>query len=183
MKKSILSVMITFLFLTHAYDGDASYLIQLKNGGEFITTKYWIEGNQVVFFYGSGAAGIERTAVERVEISGKKPVTHMDTTSENKQEKELPAPSPAMEKTQETGKPPATNTPEEEVSIRSYKEKKDLLMVELNKLLEKQREAAKKGDLNNKEKAREEMVRTAKEIYNLTDEVKKKNKGKLPQGW
>ncbi len=33
------------------------------------------------------------------------------------------------------------------------------------------------------EKAKEEMRKTSAQIYNLTDEVTKKNKGKLPDGW
>jgi hypothetical protein len=183
MKKSILSVMITFLFLTHAYDGDASYLIQLKNGGEFITTKYWIEGNQVVFFYGSGAAGIERTAVERVELSEKKPIYRMDTTSENKQEKELPTPSLITEKTRKTEKPPVTDATEEKVNITDYKNKKDRLTLELEELLNKRRDALERKDKEAYERLTERITNTSSEIYKITGEATAKNKGKLPEGW
>lgn len=161
----------------------ASYLIRLKNGGELATPMHWVEGNQMFFFYGSGIAGIERIVVDKVERSEKKPADYMDTTSENRGKKELPPSSSITEKAQVPEKPPEVKAGEEKVNIEAYKNKKDQMTVILDGSLEKQREAAARGDNDAKEKAREEMVKAAKEIYRITDEVTEKNKGKLPEGW
>jgi len=99
MKKPILSMIILLLLLMPAVS-NASYLILLKNGGELVTPLYWVEGNQMFFFYGSGIAGIERIVVDRVEMSEKKPADYMDTISENRGNKELPPLSSITEKAQ-----------------------------------------------------------------------------------
>ena len=55
-----------------AYSGwlsaaDATYIIKLKNGKEYVTTRYWHEGGQVRFDTYGGIFGIERTFVRRIE--------------------------------------------------------------------------------------------------------------------
>ncbi|MBU0575060.1 MAG: hypothetical protein KJ704_02305, partial [Proteobacteria bacterium] len=70
MKKTISALIILLMFLVPV-GGGASYIIRLKNGGELRTPLYWLEGNQIFFFYGSGIAGIERIVVDRVERSEK----------------------------------------------------------------------------------------------------------------
>ncbi|MBU2054014.1 MAG: hypothetical protein KJ936_00215 [Proteobacteria bacterium] len=183
MKKMLSAIVIFFLLLIPAA-GDASFLIRLKNGGQLATPMYWIEGRLIFFYYAGGIAGIERIVVDRVERSEKKPADYMDTTSENRGKKELPPLSSITEKAQ--GPEKTTEIKEEgaeKVNIEAYKNKKDQMTVILDGLLEKQREAAARGDNDAKEKAREEMVKASKEIYKLTDEVTEKNKGKLPEGW
>ncbi|MDO8785129.1 MAG: hypothetical protein Q7J12_02830 [Syntrophales bacterium] len=182
MKKLILLFIVVFSFIPPGVS-DASYLIRLKNGGELITPLYWLEGNQIFFFYGSGIAGIERIVVDRVEMSEKKPADYMDTISENRGNKELPPLSSATEKSPGPDKPPAANIPEEKVNIADYKNKKDRLTVELEDLLNKRREAGQRKDKEAKEKLTEEITKTSSEIYGITDEVTAKNKGKLPEGW
>ena len=46
---------------------DAAYVIKLKNGNEYITTRYWQEGGQVLFDTYDGVFGIERTFVTKIE--------------------------------------------------------------------------------------------------------------------
>lgn len=182
MRKLIQLFIIVFSFIP-AGAIDASYLIRLKNGGELITPLYWLEGNQIFFFYGSGIAGIERIVVDRVEKSEKKPADYMDTILENRRNKELPPLSSATEKLPGTDKTPVTNIPEEKVNIADYKNKKDRLTVELENLMEKRREALQRKDKEAHEKLTEEITKTSAEIYGITDEVTAKNKGKLPEGW
>jgi hypothetical protein len=55
-----------------AYSGwlsvaDATYVIKLKNGKEYVTTRYWHEGGQVRFDTYGGIFGIERTFVSKIE--------------------------------------------------------------------------------------------------------------------
>jgi hypothetical protein len=46
---------------------DAAYVIKLKNGNEYVTTRYWQEGGQVLFDTYDGVFGIERTFVAKIE--------------------------------------------------------------------------------------------------------------------
>ena len=69
------------------------------------------------------------------------------------------------------------------MDLNAYKNKKKQMTAELDTLLERQREAAGRGDNEAKEKIMEEIRNTSGQIYKITDEVKEKNKGKLPDGW
>ncbi|MGH7793336.1 MAG: hypothetical protein ACREQ2_00310 [Candidatus Binatia bacterium] len=46
---------------------DAAYVIKLKNGNEYLTTRYWHEGTQVRFDTYGGIFGIDKTFVARIE--------------------------------------------------------------------------------------------------------------------
>lgn len=46
---------------------DAAYVIKLKNGNEYVTTRYWQEGGQVLFDTYEGVFGIEKNFVIKIE--------------------------------------------------------------------------------------------------------------------
>jgi hypothetical protein len=46
---------------------DAAYIIKLKNGNEYVTSRYWQEGSQVLFDAEGGVFGIEKGFVSRIE--------------------------------------------------------------------------------------------------------------------
>ncbi len=46
---------------------DAAYIIKLKNGNEYVTSRYWHEGSQVLFDAEGGVFGIEKGFVSRIE--------------------------------------------------------------------------------------------------------------------
>jgi len=46
---------------------DAAYVIKLKNGNEYVTTRYWREGTQVLFDTYNGVFGIENSFVTKIE--------------------------------------------------------------------------------------------------------------------
>jgi hypothetical protein len=46
---------------------DAAYVIKLKNGNEYVTTRYWREGKQVLFDTYDGVFGIENSFVTKIE--------------------------------------------------------------------------------------------------------------------
>jgi len=50
---------------------DAAYVIKLKNGNEFITTRYWQDGKQVLFETYDGIFGVDKAFVSKVEKSDK----------------------------------------------------------------------------------------------------------------
>lgn len=68
-------MMVLVLMLAHSLlDARASYgtyLIKLKNGREFITSRYWQEGQQIMFDTYGGVFGIEKDFVIKVERSNR----------------------------------------------------------------------------------------------------------------
>jgi len=48
---------------------DAAYLIKLKNGNEYVTSRYWHEGGQVMFDTYDGVFGIAKSFVSKIEKS------------------------------------------------------------------------------------------------------------------
>lgn len=64
--------------------GEGAYIIKLKNGNEFITSRYWHEGRQVMFDTYGGVFGIERSFVVAIEKSNKplKPISTVENSVE-----------------------------------------------------------------------------------------------------
>jgi hypothetical protein len=50
---------------------DAAFVIQLKNGNEFVTSRHWEEGTQVMFDVYGGVLGIDRKFVLKIARSDK----------------------------------------------------------------------------------------------------------------
>jgi hypothetical protein len=50
---------------------DAAYIIKLKNGNEYVTSRYWQEGGQVLFDTYDGVFGIDRKFVVKIEKTDK----------------------------------------------------------------------------------------------------------------
>jgi len=51
---------------------DAAFVIKLKNGNEFVTSRYWHEGRQVMFDTYGGVFGIDKAFVLKIEQSDKR---------------------------------------------------------------------------------------------------------------
>jgi hypothetical protein len=176
MKNLALTVIILLSFSAFPAAGDASYLILLKNGGKLTTPRYWSEGDQIKFYIYGGIAGIKKDSVGKIEKSASenmmyvKPQVRQETTEEV---------SEVSSKTNDRENEKTGEKPD----INYYKEKKSLLKAELDRTLDRLREATKDRDPEAKKKAREEMRKISSQIYDLTDELKEKNTGKLPEGW
>ena len=172
MTKSISVIVITLLFLISPVAGDASYRIRLKSGGEFTTHRYWSEGNQIRFYIYGGIAGIHKDSITKIE----------KTISEDRRDKEVPDRQKVAEIPPGRDKPKDERT-EGKVDITYYKEKKLELEAELKRALDRVREADRNNDSQARDKAREDAKRISAKMYDLTDELIKKNKGKMPEGW
>jgi hypothetical protein len=187
MKKIILSAFILISVLAFPLLSYASYIIHLKGGGQYITTKYWEEDDQIKFFVSGGTMGIDKDTVRKIEKSNLAPD---EDDARNNSEKV----SPQVDRTPENtikgnALPPGSAAKEgkesqkEKINIQDYKKKKDQMTIELEGLIEKVKEANSLKDNEAKQKAQEEMRKVSGEIYKLTDEVTEKNEGKLPEGW
>jgi len=47
-------------------NADAGYLIQLRNGNDYVTARYWREGNQVLFDTYGGVFGVEKNFIAQI---------------------------------------------------------------------------------------------------------------------
>jgi hypothetical protein len=48
-----------------------AYVIRLKNGNEFVTSRYWLEGRQILFDTYGGVFGVDKAFVTKIEASNK----------------------------------------------------------------------------------------------------------------
>jgi len=67
MRNKILCAMVFAVGSNGLGVADAAYVIKLKNGNEYVTSRYWQEGGQVLFDTYDGVFGIERTFVTKIE--------------------------------------------------------------------------------------------------------------------
>jgi hypothetical protein len=170
MKKASLILMVIFLSLPCHAIGEGSCRIRLNNGGEFTVSRCWREGDQIKFYFHGGIAGIQRDSVREIETIRPQHVPRTQVIGRRE---------PA---------PPRTDghiseEPEEEKAFGYYREKKTQLDAELAKLLDRLREVTDRGDAEAIRETRSAVKKISDAIYTLTDEVAKKNGGKIPAGW
>ena len=154
--------------------GEAAYLIHLKNGGEFATFRYWKEGDQIRFYVPGGIVGISRDSIRKIEKTVPETTGYVKSDSDREAVK-IPPP--------ETDKNLTDKPEEDKIDVTYYKEQKSQLEVQLKRALEKVREADKNNDSIAKERARADAKEISDKMYDLTAELIKKNKGKMPESW
>jgi hypothetical protein len=168
--KKFIPLLLIVVFLVYPSIGSASYKITLKNGSTLYAAHYWEEGAELTLYTYGGILGIQRDSVRKIEESD---IVVRDVTPS------VSKPAEDMVDADEETKGKA----EEKPDINYYKEKKSLLKTELDGTLERLREATKNKDPEAKKKARAEMREISTQIYDLTDELKEKNDGELPEDW
>ena len=166
--KNYIAAIITIVSLICPSICFSSCLIELKNGSTFITNHYWKEGRQIKFYFRGGVVGIEKNFVKAIRESD---IAYKEEIDSKKKRIDL--------ESEINEKPKMTGT----VDLEYYKEKKSLLEAELNRTLDKLREATKNKDSKAKKKARDEVKKISAKMYELTAELIKKNNGKMPEGW
>jgi len=172
MKKLIPILVIILSFLAFPATGQDSYRIRLKNGGEFTTLRYWSEGDQIKFYIYGGIVGIQKDLIRKIEKTAPENILYGRSGSDQKTA-EISSKTNNRKRERAEGK----------IDLTYYKEKKLRLAAELARTLDRLREASKKRDSEAKERAKNEMRRVSDEIYALTEEVKEKNNGEVPEGW
>ena len=69
------------IVLGYAPGADASFIIRLKNGNEYVTSHYWQEGRQLFFNAYGGVFGVEKSFIAKVERSSAAGLTQTDNPS------------------------------------------------------------------------------------------------------
>lgn len=182
--KTLLPLLVMTLILTMPQARAATYLIQLKNGGELKTYHYWEEDNDVRFYIYGGVAGIQKKYVKTIkevheESTRQSPVDQQLSETEQTEDKK------AVEGAKERNpvKEEAKERNPVKIDIKYYKEKKAALKGKFDESWQRYIDATDNKDLETKKKAEEEMVGFSKQIYDLADEVREKNQGVLPDWW
>lgn len=80
--KTILTAIVSALFLLLPVTGFAAYVIYLKDGTKFVTDQYYEEGDQIKFKRYGGLFGIEKERVRKIEET--------ETPAEPSEKKETP---------------------------------------------------------------------------------------------
>ena len=180
----------------------ADYIIHLKSGRQFVTERYWEEGEEIKFHFKNGVLGVPKGAVVSIEevipetpareepplgAGPSKPDPSNATpskaaapdTAPSEEKKESKKVEEEVKKTEKKKEEKA----EQAKPLHEYWAQKKALKVKFDEALKRLREATRNRDKAAKKKAREDMRKLAKEIYKLTDKVKEMNDGELPDYW
>jgi len=152
----------------------SAYLIHLENGGRFTTPLYWEDSVYIMFYVPGGLMGVEKKYVRKIERS--------NLNLEGIYEVGASAKQPA-EAQQKAEKNLSSQNPPEKIDLKAYQDKMAKLKAELNRTLTRIRKATKDNDLGAKDEATADNRRISAEMWKLTDELEKKNSGKLPPDW
>lgn len=168
----------------------ASYLLQLKNGNEIKTSHYWEEGDEIKFYAYGGVAGIQKGLVSKVTTSNvnDKEGTSNNKGLENNETSSVPSGRKSNESPQiQTGKNESQSggnpVKGEAVDFDYYRARKAVLKEKLEQALQRNREAITRQDQEARESTRKEYLEFSKQIMDLGEELKKKNKDVLPDWW
>ena len=194
MKSLILLSMVLF-FLVSSLAWSNPYSIQLENGGQFITSQYWEEGNQIMFYIYGGIAGVQKNLVKSIKESKimyrANDESKVSESSRNdrkasgpeKVENKEPVKGESSTLAGTINKKKGEKQGTEGMDFEYYRGAKIKLRAQFDQAREKYLEASSNKDPEAKELARKEMVEFSRQIYDLANELKRKNNGVLPDWW
>jgi hypothetical protein len=186
----LIGIILLIIFPLWSFVWSASYRLQLKNGNELKTSHYWEEGDEIKFYVYGGIAGIQKGFVTKVTISDLK---YKDDTllkeelEQNRTPSALSGPKPSesfqVRDSERENKSSGVTEGSEATDFDYYREKKATLKAKLEDALLRNREATARKDAKAKELTRQEYLKFSRQIIDLGDELKRKNKGVLPDWW
>ncbi len=188
--KHLVRLIIIGVLLFFPAIGFSSYLIQLKNGSSFITSKFWVVGAEMKFYYAGGVVGVPRNSVQEVQTSDK-PVKDEVRTTESQEagdEAEGPVDEERMRDgtapDQEKAAPPAEKkkapSPAEE---KAMKQEKQSLVFDMDLAVRAFNTAKQGKDEKAIKDARKDVTRVRTELSALEQMVKTAYGGALPPWW
>ena len=147
MKKLILLIILIFSTLIVPAAGHCDYAIHLKNGGRFLTPRYWEQDQEIKFYIAGGVMGIEKNSVRKIERS----TLDLDGIYEVKKPEKRPA--------QVEPKASSPSVPEKEgKELAKDDAKKDATIMGEFKALEKRFESRKNMSINELSELKNELT-------------------------
>lgn len=169
--------------------GLASYLIELKNGSQYVTHDYWEEGNQIKFNFSGGQIGFSKDSVLKITDTDL-PVKDEIVTPETPETEVEPAPeaatTPSEPETEAKSEPEVavpTEPPSPEIDHEVYKARKRAILLQYRVNEESYSRAFENNDEEALEAASAEKKKTVEELKELNREIRNKNNGVLPDWW
>jgi len=175
MKKFILLIA-TIAFLICPSICFASYLIELKNGSTFIINHYWKDGRQIKFYYYGGVVGIEKEFVREIRESD---LPYKEEVVEQKASQTIEIAS--KEAWRKAGE--ETEVESKEIDVEYYRRMNEELWEKYRKAKERYNQSKRDSDEFAKNDAKKEVREALDKLTRLSRELKKKNKGVLPDWW
>ena len=176
----VLSTVVCLVVLTWPALSTASYLIQLRNGRYVVASRYWQEEHTIRFETDGGVASVAESAVLHIQTIEEPPVV----------EPPAAAPPPAAPQPAAAEQPAAPQAEGQrdrgqmsQSTLEEYRQKKEEIRSQLKATLERYREAGNTPNAAAKAAIQQEITAWSQQLYDLTDEVKQKNQGRLPEGW
>jgi hypothetical protein len=103
MQKKVIAFIVTACGMLDV--ASAAYVIKLKNGNEYVTTRYWQEGSQILFDTYGGIFGIDKAFVGKIEKTDQ--VIRVATATDPAEKPQTNSQESELESTKRT---PATET-------------------------------------------------------------------------
>lgn len=113
-------------------NADAAYVIKLKNGNEYTTTRYWQKGGQVLFDTYGGIFGVDRSLISKIEKT--------DQTLRLARVSERDPTDKAQSDSTKANRELAEAEPATETKAEKKRDPEDPIVGEFNRLKEKSRE-------------------------------------------
>lgn len=165
----ILSTVVCLIALAWPGLSAASYRIELRNGRHVVTSQYWKQGSTIMFYTDGGVAGVAESAVLRIQTVDDPTEPDLSRAAERK----------AVHNTNVQQERERTRA----LDLEAYRQKKEEMKAQIDMAIERYREASSTHNNEEKAKIQREITAWSKKIFDLTDEVKQMNHGRLPEGW
>lgn len=161
-----------------------SYLIQLKNGGEVRTSRYWEEGAEIKFSIYGGVAGIQKGFVNEIkEINLVLRHRFEKSRSDSGDEGKFKEGTKVERTDQDQSGNGGTQTQNNLIDSSYYQQQKQMIRQKMEEVTQAYEEASRKRDAEAKEQARQERAELSRRLIDLTEELKRQNDGVIPDWW
>jgi len=161
----------------------AEYVIKLKNGKSLQIPHYWVEKDEIKFYWESGIAGIPGESISSIAKVKKDP-TEQQVLSVRKMDGELKeVPAEPMKMTAERIGKSRTEAAREEIDAEYYKKQKAFRMEKYEQAYQRYLEACSRRDEEAKRKTWEEFNKLGGQVFALENDLRNKNNGVLPSWW
>jgi hypothetical protein len=177
-----------------------SFIIELTNGRELLTSHVWEEGDEVKFYASQGTAGIPKALVKRIRTADRvrhdqvsrstlapsASDSHASTTDESSArggQHATEARQAGAHGASQQNTPASAEARRHQGEANAYREQKARLMSQLDEANKTYLAASGARNPDAKKAALEEMRGYSKQFYALADEVKAKHGGTLPAWW
>lgn len=165
----VLSTVVCLVALAWPALSTASYLIQLRNGRQVVASRYWQEEHTIWFETDGGVASVAESAV-----------LHIQTIEEPSASEPPPAAERQAAPQAEDQRDRGQMSP---LALETYRQKKEEIKAQLDATIERYREASNTHNAEAKATIQREITAWSKQLYDLAEEVKQMNQGRLPEGW